>query len=286
LIESTGGRDPDVMALALVERMFHRDFTSYRVTMDKLLPLVDLASASQALVSMLLWVTGVAGDESVQLRVVDAAGGPQGPFQTYVVSAGAFAVPSEDRLVRTIALIDEMPTAAASGVMCANAAFVAQALGRPDIAAEIADRALAESPEPSSAWVSAWSHKASLHLACGELVDAIHCAQQIERTARRTGEQSAFVPALAVHAVVLRKLHRAKECARVRGVAPRRWSLFFLRERDEMDSWLAAQLTRADLAALAAEGRTMALEDLLSIAPSAVAADLDDGAISLVQGST
>jgi hypothetical protein len=106
-------------------------------------------------------------------------------------------------------------------------------LGRPDIAAEISDRALAESPEPTSAW----SHKASFHLARGELVDAIHCAQQIERTARRLGEHSAFVPVLAVHAVVLRKLQRAKDCARVRGVAPRRWSLFFLRERDQMDGW-------------------------------------------------
>jgi hypothetical protein len=122
-------------------------------------------------------------------------------------------------------------------VLCASAACIAQALGRPDIAAEISDRALAESPEPTSAWVSAWSHKASFHLARGELVDAIHCAQQIERTARRLGEHSAFVPVLAVHAVVLWKLQRAKDCARVRGVAPRRWSLFFLRERDQMDGW-------------------------------------------------
>lgn len=156
--------------------------------------------------------------------------------------------------------------------MCANAAFLAQALGRPDIAAEIADRALADSPEPTSTSVAAWSHKATLHLARSELRDAIVCAQHVERTARRLGEHSAFVPVLAVHALVLRKLERAKHCARVRGVAPRRWSLFFLRERDQMDAWLAEQLTRAELAALAAEGRAMALDDVLSIAPSAVAA--------------
>ena len=215
LVESTGGRDPEVMAMALVERMFHRDFTSYRVTIEEILPLVDLASASQAVVSTLIWVTGVAGDESVQLRVVDAARGPRGPFQTYVVSAGAFAVPSEERLARTIALIDEMPTAAGRGVMCANAAFVAQALGRPDIAAEIADRALAESPEPSSAWVSAWSHKASLHLARGELVDAIHCAQQVERTARRLGR------ALCVRPGARRPRRRPVEAAPSEGLRTR-----------------------------------------------------------------
>ena len=38
-----------------------------------------------------------------------------------------------------------------------------------------------------------------------------------------------------------------------------------------MDAWLAEQLTAAELAALAAEGREMALDDVLSIAPSAVA---------------
>ena len=271
LIESTGGSDAEVMALGLVETLYHRDFSSYRATIAKILPLVDLASASQELVSMLIWVTGVAGDESLQLRVLETATGLHGPFATYVVSAAAFAEPSEQRLTHTIALIDEMPTAAGRGVMCASAAFLAQALGRPDIAAQIADRALADSPEPTSTWVSAYSNKASLHLARGELTDALVCAEHIEQAARRLGEHSAFVPVLAVHALVLRQLERATDCARVRGVAPRRWSLFFLRERDEMDTWLAEQLTPAEIAALAAEARAMPLDDVLAIAPSAVA---------------
>jgi predicted ATPase len=271
VVESTGGRDPEVMAMTLVETMFLRDFTSYRETMSEILSVVDLASASQQLVSMLIWLTGVAGDEALQRHVLDAASGMQGPFGTYVASAGAFAVPSEESLARTIGLIDEMPTVAGRGVVCASAAFLAQALGRPDVAAEMADRALADNPEPTSAWISAWSHKASYSLALGDLADAIVCAQHIERTARRLGEHSAFVPVLAIHALTLWKLEWPRECARVRGVAPRRWSLFFVRERDEMDAWLAEQLTRPELDALAAEGRAMALDDLLSIAPSAVA---------------
>ena len=125
---------------------------------------------------MLIWVTGWPATSRSSSASVETARGLHGPFATYVVSAGAFAAPSEETLARTIALIDEMPTAAGRGVMCASAAFLAQALGRPDIAAEIADRALAESPEPTSTWVSAWSHKASLHLARGELVDALVCA--------------------------------------------------------------------------------------------------------------
>ena len=80
---------------------------------------------------MLIWVTGVSGDEPLQLRVLETATGLHGPFATYVVSAAAFAEPSEERLTHTIALIDEMPTAAGRGVMCASAAFLAQALGRP-----------------------------------------------------------------------------------------------------------------------------------------------------------
>jgi hypothetical protein len=259
------------MMMALIETLYHRGFSSYRTTIAKILPLIDVGSASQPLVSMLIWATGVAGDESLQRRVLDTADGLRGSFETYIASAAAFAGPSEERLTRTIALIDAMPTAAGRGVMCANAAFLAQALGRPDIAAEIADRALAESPEPTSAWVSAWSHKASFHLARGELAESMFCAEQVERTARRLGEHSAFVPVLAVHACVLRQLERAKDCARVRGVAPRRWSLFLLRERDEMDAWLAEQLTTAELVALEAEGRAMALEDVLEVARSAVA---------------
>ncbi len=272
LVESTGEPDPDTMMLSLVETLLNRGFSSYRATIAKILPHVDIGSASQPLVSMLIWASGVAGDESLQVRVLSTAQGLQGPFATYVGAAAAFAAPSEESLTRTIALIDEMPTAAGRGVMCANAAFLAQALGRPDIAAEIADRALAENPEPTSHWVSAWTHKASFHLARGELAESIVCASQVERAARRLGEHSAFIPVIAVHALVLRQLERAKDCARVRGVAPRRWSLFLLRERDEMDAWLAGQLTTADLAALAAEGRATALDDILEVAPSAVAA--------------
>ena len=271
LVESNGESDAEVMTLALIETLYHRDFRSYRATIAKVLPLVDLATASQQLVSMLIWATGVAGDESLQLRVLDSATGLEGPFGTYVGAAAAFAEPSEERLTHTIALIDGMPTAAGRGIMCANAAFLAQALERPDIAAQIADRALADSPEPTSTWVSAYSHKASLHLARGELTDALVCAQHVEQTARRLGEHSAFVPVLAVHALVLWKLERAEDCACVRGVAPRRWSLFFLRERDEMDAWLVEQLPPAKVAELGAEGRAMPLDDVLAIAPSAVA---------------
>ena len=89
VVESTGERDPEVMTMRLIETLCHRDFSSYRATISKILPLVELGTASQQLVSMLIWVTGVAGDESLQLRVLDAANGLQGPFGTYVVTAAA-----------------------------------------------------------------------------------------------------------------------------------------------------------------------------------------------------
>jgi len=292
LVESTGGSDVEVMTLGLIETLFHRDFRPYRATISKIVPLVELTPPSQPLMNMLIWATGMAGDESLQRRVLETATGLTGPFGLFVetiafpseydafegpiVSAAGFAGPIEERLTRTIASIDAMPTAAGRGVMCVNAAFVAQALGRPDIASQLADRALADNPEPSSAWVAAYSHKASLHLARGELPDALVCAHHVEQMARRLGEHSAFVPVLAIHALVLRKLERAEDCGIVRGVAPRRWSLFLLRERDEMDAWLGEQLTPAEAAALAAEGRAMALDDVLAIAPSAVTMRLDN----------
>ena len=111
-----------------------------------------------------------------------------------------------------------------------------------------------------------------MHVRHGALAEALECARVVTDQARAAGELSLLAPATALHAIVLWKLDCPRDAARVRGAAPRRWSIFFQTERDELDQWLADQFSEEELRALAVEGRALELDELFAIAPAALAA--------------
>jgi hypothetical protein len=137
---------------------------------------------------------------------------------------------------------------------------------------ELADRLLTHLPPESSGALSAWTHLAGYHLARGDVAAALEGAQTAITNATALGERSALVPMIAAHALALQELGCVEEAARVRGATPRRWTVYFQHLREELDTWLAEHLPADRLEALAAEGRSMTLDELFSIAPAALAA--------------
>jgi predicted ATPase/class 3 adenylate cyclase len=261
-----GELDADVLMLHLVQLTYRRSFRAYFDMLPQILDLLDLDSPSSTMVAALWFLSAIAGDDSFVERIPAHAFPEAGGLGSYVLIRDQSL--DVDAL---FALSETMPTRIGRASVLARASAVAARV-EPQRVEELADRTLDLLPEGASGWIGAWLYKASLRVRDGALPEALDCARIVTDQARAAGELSLLAPATALHALVLWKLGCARDAARVRGAAPRRWSIFFQTERDELDLWLAEQFTEAELRALALEGRALDLDELLSIAPAALAA--------------
>lgn len=266
----TGQRDAEVLMLHLVQLVYRREFRAYFELMPQILDLLDVDRRSATMSTALDFLAIVAGDEAVAERLLSDSVHVDGGLGTYLRVRGG-SITDIDEL---LALGDSMPTRAGGATVLAIASQIAQSSARGR-SGEIADRTLEMSPECSSGWMGAWLHKAGFHLDHDALPEALQCGRIVTDLAPAVGELSLLAPATALHALVLWKLGCAQDAARVRGAAPRRWSIFFQVERDELDAWLAKQFSPDELRALALEGRALDHDELFSIAPAALAASTE-----------
>lgn len=262
-----GELDADVLMLHLVQLVYRRSFRTYFEMFPRIVEMLDLDAPSPTMLLALFFLSAVAGDESFAARFAPDVFPEEGGLATYLLlrdeSLGVDDV---------LALSKKMPTRHGCACVLARASNVA-AVEAPERLEELADRTLDLLPEGgTSSWFGAWLYKASWRLSRGALGEALDCGRVVTDRARAAGELSLLAPATALHAIVLWKLDCPRDAARVRGAAPRRWSIFFQSERDELDRWLAGQFSEAELSALAVEGRALELDELLSIAPEALAA--------------
>ena len=265
--DETGARDSVVLTLYLLQLTYRRAFHAYFDLMPQILEVLDADTLSPPIMSALFFLASIAGDEALSTRLPPRAFCTGGGLETYLRQWDQTAIDVDELL----AMVDSMPTRT-GGACILGGACVLALTEAPDRLEELAGRMLAMSSEGSSGWMYAWIHKAGHHLIRVELPQALECAAVVIDHARAVGELSMLAPATAVHAIVLGKLGCARDAARVRGAAPRRWTIFFQTERDELDLWLTSQFPEEELRALAIEGRRMELDDLFSIAPAALEA--------------
>jgi hypothetical protein len=152
-----------------------------------------------------------------------------------------------------------------------SAAAMAALVADPDRAGELAYRSQALQPEGSSVWLGAYHPVPLWHVGRGELDEALDHAAVTAAAAIRLGERSGLVPPLIAHALVLQRLDDAEGAATVRGALPRRWSIFSPHQQPQLDAWLAERLPDDRRTSLAAKGAAMDIEELLAIAPAALA---------------
>ncbi|HUP86155.1 MAG TPA: adenylate/guanylate cyclase domain-containing protein [Acidimicrobiales bacterium] len=266
-VTASGQRDGEALMLHLVQLTYQREFRAYHEAMPRILDALDAEMVSPTMMAGLFFLSAVAGDETLAARLPTQACRVEGGLGSYLQLWEQPAMDVDELLT----LSNSMPTRTGTAGVLARACSLAQE-DAPDRVEELADRILSLCPEGSSGWTAAWLNKAGARLRIGAFTEALECAHVATNHARTVGELSILAPVTALHALVLWKLGVAREAALVRGAAPRRWSIFFQRERDELDLWLANRFTQAELRVLAAEGRKLNLDDLLSIAPAALAA--------------
>ncbi|MEO7573558.1 MAG: hypothetical protein ABIX10_14085, partial [Acidimicrobiales bacterium] len=265
--EQTGGRDSAVITLQLLQQIYRRDFHRYFDLMPQIVEVLDVDALSPPMMSALYFLATVAGDDALSPRLPSSAFRTGGGLETYLRQWHQTAIDVDDMLT----MVDLMPTRTGRACILGGACVLAQTEA-PDRLEDLAGRMLEMSTDRSSNWMNAWIHKAGYHLNHGALPQALECAGVVTDHALAVGELSMLAPATAVHALVLWKLGCARDAARVRGAAPRRWTVFFQTERDELDRWLTSQFSDEQLRALAIEGRRMELDDLFSVAPAALEA--------------
>lgn len=261
-----GEVDADVLMLQLVQLIYRRNFRAYFEMVPQILAMLDLDSPPPTTLAALFFLSAVAGDETFTARFPPHAFPTDGGLGTYLLLRDESLDVDE-----LLALSKAMPTRNGCACVVARASAVA-ATEAPERAEELARRTLDLLAEGESGWIGAWLYKAQLHVIHGAIPEALDCARVVTDQARAVGELSLLAPATALHAIVLWKLGCPRDAARVRGAAPRRWSIFFQTEREELDLWLADQFSEAELRALAVEGRALELDELFSIAPTALAA--------------
>jgi hypothetical protein len=118
-----------------------------------------------------------------------------------------------------------------------------------------------------------WRHEclAEWHLVRHELDKALDAVHDLVAMARRQGELSGVIPPLVVHALVLQSLDRPHDAARISGVIPHRWALFHTTHNEAFRRWLEERLDTETRTRLAAEGSATELDELLTLAPKALA---------------
>jgi hypothetical protein len=137
----------------------------------------------------------------------------------------------------------------------------------PARVAEIAALADGVATDVTSFVMSRWHCVAGWHLERGELSEALTAANEALTVARRLGELSAMIPPLVLHLLVLWKLDRPEDVARLRGAVPRRWSVYYTHFREPLDAWLAERVDSDTRSRLAIEGRALSLDARYEIAP-------------------
>jgi len=265
--DETGNRDSVVLTLHLLQLTYRRSFHTYFDLMPQIVDVLDADALSPPMMSALYFLSSVAADDALSTRLPPSAFCTGGGLETYLRPWHQTAIDVDDLLT----LVDSMPTRTGRACMLGAACVRAQAEA-PDRVGDLAGRMLDMSTDGSSNWMNAWIHMAGYHLSRGALPQVLECVSVVTDHALAVGELSMLAPATAVHALVLWKLGCAQDAARVRGAAPRRWTIFFQTERDELDVWLASQFSEEELRALALEGRRMELDDLFSVAPAALEA--------------
>jgi predicted ATPase/class 3 adenylate cyclase len=271
-----------LVALHGLERMFAQDFRAYRPTLERVRTLLagDLPLIAEV-ASVLAYAAMIAGDlatfDEMNEAAADLLGGDRGGArraETRIMSRALRIVAHGQADHAGVADLVEgtegLPSALARASGYSVAAMAAL-VGHPERAGELAHRALALEPEGSSLWLGAYHPVPLWHLRRGELDEALEHAAVTAATAIRLGERSALVPPLVAHALVLQRLDDAEGAATVRGALPRRWTIFATDQQPQLDAWLAERLTDDVRIRLAAKGAGMGIEELLGIAPAALA---------------
>jgi predicted ATPase/class 3 adenylate cyclase len=277
-------RHPDavlVVALRGLERMFAQDFRAYRPLLEHVRTLLagDVRLSAEA-ASVLGYAAMIAGDlatcDEMNEAAADLLGEHGGTRRAEVrIIARALRIVAggrEDRagVAELVEATERLPSAlgrAGGYSVAAMAALVAH----PDRVGELAYRSRALQPEGSSVWLGAYHPVPLWHVGRGELDEALDHAAVTAAAAIRLGERSALVPPLIAHALVLQRLDDAEGAAIVRGALPRRWSIFATDQQPQLDAWLAERIPDDLRPRLAAEGAAMGIEQLLAIAPAALA---------------
>ena len=267
IADETGDPDPVVLTLHLVQMTYRRVFRAYFDLMPQILDGLDDDALSPPMMSALFFLAAIGGDDSVSSQLRAQAFRTGGGLETYLGLWDRATIDVDELLAQ----VDAMPSRTAGACVLASACALAQTEA-PDRIDEMTARILEMSIEGSTIWMNAWIYKAGFHLSQDALRRALDCAGVVIDRDRTMGELSMLAPATAVHALVLWKLGCARDAARVRGAAPRRWTIFLQTERDELDRWLAGQFSEEELRALAVEGRRMEIDDLFSVAPAALEA--------------
>jgi hypothetical protein len=274
-------RHPDaalLVALDGVERMLVQDFRSYRPMLESVRALategVPLTAGAAVVVGYAALIAGdVATFEEMNEAAADLPGGVRrGEVRLIGQALRIVARGHEDRagVARLVEVTERLPSAIGRGggyVAAAMAALVAD----PERVGELAHRALDLYPEGCSLWLGAYHPLALWHLGRGELGEAIGHATVAAAAAVRLGERSGLIPPLVAHALVLQHLDDAEGAATVRGALPRRWTVFATDQQSQLDAWLAERLPDNVHTRLVAKGAAMDIEELLAIAPAALA---------------
>jgi predicted ATPase/class 3 adenylate cyclase len=278
------GRHPDaalLVALGGLERMFAQDFGAYRPTLERVRSLLagELTLTAEAAV-VVGYAAMIVGDVATFDEMNEAAAdlldedGGHRRSTTRVMGRALRIVAGghEDRagVAELVEATELLPSALHRGGgygVAAMAALVAD----PERAGELAHRALALLPEGSSLWLGAYHPVPLWHVGRGELTEALDHAAVVAATAIRLGERSALVPPLVAHALVLQQLDGIEGAATVRGALPRRWTIYAPDQQPQLDAWLADHLAEDVRTRLAAKGAGMDIEEVLAIAPAALA---------------
>ena len=264
---------PALLALHGLERMHRQDFRAYRSVLDELRERLGsddvIASAAGGTVSYLALI---AGDDDMLLRIYELRSGMSGSYGAFL-RLGAESerilrgLPGALEIDEWLELADRVPSRLLRGLSMTGLARAAGIVA-PDRVGEIADRGLELLEPGTSGWLTAYIAKAGWYVTSARLPEALEAAGEVVAEARRIGEHSALVPALAVHALVLRALDAPREAALLRGALPRRWTVYLTRQRDELDAWLAGQLDDDERRSLLAKGAALDLDAAFEIAPS------------------
>jgi predicted ATPase/class 3 adenylate cyclase len=262
----------ELAAIALWGRLLHGHFDEYR---SRLARLLEVAGSYETLSRSTLCLTSccfMAGDLDSAQRVADAQLDSVDPGRRRPAIIHSLNVKAHTRhgtpadIDRLMSLLATATNEFERGAIL-NAALMAAEHLDPGRVAEIAALANGVATDVTSFVMSRWQCLAGWHLGRGELSEALTAANEVLLVARRLGEVSAMIPPLVLHMLVIWKLDRPEEVARLRGAVPRRWSVYYARFREPLDAWLAERLDSDTRSRLAIEGRALSPEARYEIAP-------------------
>jgi predicted ATPase len=262
----------DLAAVALWGRLLHGHFDEYR---SRLARLLEVAGSYEALSTRRLCLASccfMAGDLDAARRVAEAQLDSVDPRRRRPTIIQSLNVTAHSRhgtpadIDRLLSLLPDATNDFERGAIL-NAALMAAEHLDPRRVAEIATLADGIATDVTSFVMSRWQCLAGWYLERGELSEALTASNEVLTVARRLGELSAMIPPLVLHLLILWKLDRPEDAARLRGAVPRRWSVYYTQFREPLDAWLAERLDSDTRSRLAIEGRALSLDARYEIAP-------------------